>query len=1800
MNTTRLEDLLQKSSDPEFTESERTELNTMLRDNTAAREIAAKYLTTDALLKNALDTRKAGNDEIVEIAAPAVPNPLVDPSELLRPSVPPKTKKNTPSLKSTSGMGFDFEDHVVAYIFTEILSGRDSINDLGKVVHLKRQDESWEPFGDLVLSFIKDQQFSETGVSIKSFKTVTENGLKGDINETAWKADEKKQFTSKSNLFVALFSSPIAQGTSETLNSLLRQSRIKTSDELDSDNPHNKYQKVLNSFASPNLKASAKPGDLLKKFYFCDFDFERNNSTSLRSAKENCRNVLKNSHRTDANIDSLWTTLLNIAREIREGGSCSRSELIEKIRKEHLLENYVFDEPLWATINDHTNENIEVIDNFLFGGLRLDRATDKSNIESVLNSAEVVRIFGQSGTGKSALVKWIADQFIQANTPVLWLTADRFMDLYAKVPNLGEVLERSSNPEGLIVIDGLDDFYNDSVLSNIGKILFKATNSESNPWKIVFITQQSSEADWKRSVHPLLKQCPLRSLENIQVGELSEIDFETVASTHPDIRRLAYDPKIKSLLSNVKILDVVVSGNPGTGTSLTNEAEIAEWWWKDQVMRGKTMSPAANLAKEVGIELANIRTKSLTENFFIGKEVQGEELVESRILRKNPEGRIEFSHDLLSDWSRYLSIRSEERPINLIQGKSDCPAWMRSIKLYAETELRDDVDNWLQNVEQFSLRLKSDTESAVYLDLWLDALIFADEQLDKLEVLRDSLVNEKCRLLERLLQRIQAVATVVNPQYLVICEKFNMNENELDFPEAKFPKILHWLGVAQFLEQENKLVVQDIPVELANFGVIFASAFTHDDSAEIFGERICEIWTGFAKVLVDNCAKELDKEITGEISRSHHSAIYRACLLASSEYPNEISDLVLIASGRKAISSQTPGQIDEKWVGKYERGNSFFSRQPEIVFPIASWDLGPKHAISREFAKEYLTSKHSIELFKVAPEAACEATLAFLIEWPKREFTDSSSEFRDTTMADHHGFTFSGFDFSPPFWTKASFYQFLESDWEPALEMIVALTNFATDRLYDWWPHSVPNPSTITLKIGSEQVDWKGWSHTYSWNRDNLNTVDIVSCALMALEQWLIVQSEDDKSINPIVSKIFSKGESTALAGVLVCVGKSCPRLFCDALKPLLFDPNIFDFDLAAVIEHSVPELYDYRDNEHTYKARNSWLNRENRNIRLSEFLMRVGAQDSIFNALFRDLTTHYQDLSESTSGAKKIEMKRLSFQFEKKNWKSKTDSKGGEYWWCEFPDELVNKDAIAENSQQQQKIQIPMWGRNLITDGRALTLEEVKNIAEKIEEVTEWEIPTSIGSFESALRDPRHAKSALVAVCLKLGHKVLIENDSICKDIKKAFWELIESPPICRHYGRDDAHHDGEHFLAIAIPWMITIEPDNQDIRQLCVAFARRARNFTVQTLFQEFWVLREVIGDDYYPLLTFALKFSQIRQNCSKCGELDSETEDRVLEEKWSNLWEDNYPSEWNIEIPAKESVDQNKHTLNRASYWFDFDLFISAANPLLFSGSEDDRDVHEISFIDGLLVDSLSSVFPEKAYLEEHWDCYPSDRFILGREALRTIRSFDQERLLKTWDNLLKIGKGGSSHTYTFLSDLLKYGAQSHDDQLVLIRCWKILIDRFFKSSFYSLSADYHKKEFTQMLFFHGDRISATHLDESYQVFFEGIVPEYKNYVTGELSDDQIDEVLHFLAGPVASDSRIDLLGVMKDKVIDMHINYWKYGNRSNHGALKLIEVISLENRDDLEGNPNAATTFHHVLRTLCSLQYSLALKIQDQFA
>ena len=101
-----------------------------------------------------------------------------------------------------------------------------------------------------------------------------------------------------------------------------------------------------------------------------------------------------------------WTELVTYTRNARLGsGTVDISELWRRLRGEFALKDHPDYEASWQKLRALTRDYQATIETALPSGVKIDREREIDNLVTTMSTDAVCVVFGESGSGKSALVK---------------------------------------------------------------------------------------------------------------------------------------------------------------------------------------------------------------------------------------------------------------------------------------------------------------------------------------------------------------------------------------------------------------------------------------------------------------------------------------------------------------------------------------------------------------------------------------------------------------------------------------------------------------------------------------------------------------------------------------------------------------------------------------------------------------------------------------------------------------------------------------------------------------------------------------------------------------------------------------------------------------------------------------------------------------------------------------------------------------------------------------------------------------------------------------------------------------------------------------------------------------------------------------------------------------------------------------------------------------------------------------------------------------------------------------------------
>src|SRR5262249_12091958 len=150
-------------------------------------------------------------------------------------------------------------------------------------------------------------------------------------------------------------------------------------------------------------------------------------------------------------------------------------------------------------------------------------------------------VIGDSGSGKSALVKKFAAERETAGDEVVWLKAERISALDAAVPNFEEVAQRTRRASGLLIVDAIEGCYDRAALSRVSRLIRALISDDGSPWSVIITCQT---AEWARVNSSLAKELAGHAVltERVDCGPLSDEDFTLIRLASVSVDLLAQKP----------------------------------------------------------------------------------------------------------------------------------------------------------------------------------------------------------------------------------------------------------------------------------------------------------------------------------------------------------------------------------------------------------------------------------------------------------------------------------------------------------------------------------------------------------------------------------------------------------------------------------------------------------------------------------------------------------------------------------------------------------------------------------------------------------------------------------------------------------------------------------------------------------------------------------------------------------------------------------------------------------------------------------------------------------------------------------------------------------------------------------------------------------------------------------------------------------------------------------------------------------------------------------------------------------
>lgn len=1404
--------------------------------------------------------------------------------------------------RSTAGPGFDFEDHVAAWLLLKVLTGQPlpGIEGIGTRLQTQVEALAWAIDDILLTTTESPDDQRHLAISCKSNVQVTASRLPADFVTRCWKQwaqanpnpmqrgkDRLMLVTrGRNNAFMATWSD--LKNAAPGADIALAVGRMTATA---------KHRKIFESVKAPagGAGVTATDGDvvaMISSMEVTPLDFQIAGSENEKEAIAQSRMLLVNGSLKEGK--RLWRELVAQAKSVRLGsGTLEVSDLWRQLRREYPLKDHPDYEASWQKLRALTHDYKGTIETALRSGHSLDRRGEIDELLKRITSDTVCVVFGESGSGKSALVKTMLDERFP-NAAQVWFGPDT-LDLAlneAARTSLGinqplvDVLDATARTENFLVIDVAERLGHNGTLKAKALIesLKRRNASEATVgWHVLIVGQTEA---WVRGT--LQELAGAASPTNFEVKELPLVTVKDVLRSVAGLEWLGTHSDAISALTNLRTLAWVIQAaaqfhaqNGNVALSLTVIADRLWTHWTEN-------KPSVH---RLLVRLAE-REARFEHSFPISQLESGDAAVLDHLpvacpLRKDgATGRIQFQHDLAADWARFQRLKEIAGDTAQWARFADNPFWHGALRMLGQLLLRQQVET--RNAWDVAFEWAEQNRGTAPLgeDVLLDALFLDPNAEVFLEQRSDMLLANGGRRLLRLVKRFEHVGSVPGASPDIQSRFADLSL----YIETHFrtPIFGRWPAIARFLTKHRDRVAKMTSPAIASVCNLWLTSTPlglpgggrvpfRQEFAELALATAREMQLGHAKGVI---YLDLDQ---GE------TLIYQAAFAGAPDLTADVSEWALEMAQRRPYRADIVQQVrayraeqaaehkrrlesDPVYRERYEERMSLPTSIPSGR-RLPPWPLGPTRRIEGRFREAVLRSAGFQVLMRTDADVAGEVLLACIIESePEEEYGSSRGVDRELGIE----FDNEGYPTAP--W-KSPFYAFLRINPEVALGYLHQLVNFSTDR----WVHAVSkrsesDPAMLPLRLADGAVrEYAGNYWVFTWSNENSNFIGQLHCALAALERWLCDLIDADIDIAPRIGALLRATNSVAVLGVLVNVGKYREELLKGPLRSLLGAQHFYwwDFRRVEANAYRFDAMAWARSGEFVFEMAKNWVLAPYRKRTLRAIVPQIIVADRDVSDFLAAMTSQWVS---PKSEKEALEYRALVAELNYRNYSSALDPESGKQAFeFAYPPDIAK--AIAAFQQKGslaiQALTFPQKCRDALERAGTLTNQSAQSVASLM---AAFDGDEEIDVEEDMLRAPRVAAAAMLllrapewlaqnAVVQERAQSIIDAAIAEIADTAEAHGPRISTAPSHLEFA---AYFEVERWLT---------EPGKENDERL-LRLLTSDDEAAVRVLVWSAYQNREVLGQRWWRLLFVALLWSGLSMLVPR---YDDEEGTKVRWQRW-----------------------------------------------------------------------------------------------------------------------------------------------------------------------------------------------------------------------------------------------------------------------------------------------------------------------------
>lgn len=786
-----------------------------------------------------------------------------------------------------------------------------------------------------------------------------------------------------------------------------------------------------------------------------------------------------------------WSSLTAMAsRVIPSGGGVDRATVARELQVEGVT---VGSDRAHARLIDALNEEshhalTSIRDTI--GGRRISRDVVNGQLLDALAEVRLVRVVGQHGAGKSAVLKRLGlDQPEGARILVLRDLRVTGGGWPAHVAKFGPIIPLATTLRELglggartLFIDGADkmDAATQVTINDVLRTI--ADTTDLDDWRIVMTMREENAQRVDGWLDP--EANAKLSSRTIRVEGFDDQEAVEAAEAVPLLRPLLADARnYDTVLRRPFFLDALSRLPVAGGAEVRSEVDLVELWWAHGGADVAEFAPAQgrrNVLLKLGEQLLVKPGAPLAIRDI--DPVALDELLRSGVLRHVDEGStVAFSHDIYEEWvlERVLFDRRADIATAVRDGQQDLQL-ARPLQLLAAhlLERSEDGDAWAGLLDA----LGADDLRATWSRVVLSAPVRSVRSAEMLDRIGNVLLRDDGRLLMRLILSVRTTETVRDLRFLDEAQfpDLTSDQREQYASEAAGPQIVSWIRLITWLVPRLGSLPPTVDAELVPLFDSWVLALPAQIARHVFVPDIAA-WAMGRLGDGDAAGKPERGSWTG---RHGDRAPVRALVLKCAA-----GDPDTVRSYLASISDYAMGRV-----------------RKQIVDGSAGLAASLPAETAAFIRRAYLLTH----------------------DRPRR---GGYSAVRDRSDVLGIG---DDRDFYPASPLRPPFLQLLRADADVGLALIRDLCNHAMEGWRRSWRQQGETPIPITIDLGDGEAEFWGDDGTYRWFRGGSH-VHILDTAFLALDAWAHERLEAGDPLDELCRRIARGNDCNAVLGI--CAG---------------------------------------------------------------------------------------------------------------------------------------------------------------------------------------------------------------------------------------------------------------------------------------------------------------------------------------------------------------------------------------------------------------------------------------------------------------------------------------------------------------------------------------------------------------------------------------------------------------------------------------------------------------------------------------